>query len=351
MPRRVNPSRNRGTSWALADAKRSRAEIETHPLTRCPVVKGVQTDTARLSEWIDQARGLTSALDDVIPAVADPALWQGTCQSLAKRSSGNVRNAITVFRRKHETWSERAAAFAQVVQASLDGMALTELLSSLQAIQKNKDYLQEWTRWVDIRRQASGAGLDSLILAVEEGRIKGDVEGGPSFFGPMPAWVVCRRQIDCAGPELRGFLCWDHEDAIKRFRELDDRVMEMATEQVLARIQHGLPARDAVPRKSELGTLRHQLSLQRPSKSIRDLISAMPDSFTKLAPCVLMSPLSVAQYLPPGQAAFDVVIFDEGVSDHHLGCHRCHCAGSAGDHRGGFQATAADQLFRAQRRW
>ncbi len=292
---------------ALADAKRSRAEIETHPLTRCPVVKGVQTDTARLSEWIDQARGLTSALDDVIPAVADPALWQGTCQSLAKRSSGNVRNAITVFRRKHETWSERAAAFAQVVQASLDGMALTELLSSLQAIQKNKDYLQEWTRWVDIRRQASGAGLDSLILAVEEGRIKGDVEG--AFVSAYAAWWL-PQAID-ARPELRGFLCWDHEDAIKRFRELDDRVMEMATEQVLARIQHGLPARDAVPRKSELGTLRHQLSLQRPSKSIRDLISAMPDSFTKLAPCVLMSPLSVAQYLPPGQAAFDVVIFDE----------------------------------------
>ncbi|MGH1370061.1 MAG: DEAD/DEAH box helicase [Maritimibacter sp.] len=37
----------------------------------------------------------------------------------------------------------------------------------------------------------------------------------------------------------------------------------------------------------------------------------MPDTFTKLAPCVLMSPLSVAQYLPAGQAAFDVVIFDE----------------------------------------
>ncbi len=64
-------------------------------------------------------------------------------------------------------------------------------------------------------------------------------------------------------------------------------------------------------RKSELGTLRHQLSLQRPSMPIRSLVSEMPDTFTKLAPCVLMSPLSVAQYLPAGQAAFDVVIFDE----------------------------------------
>lgn len=37
----------------------------------------------------------------------------------------------------------------------------------------------------------------------------------------------------------------------------------------------------------------------------------MKDAFTRLAPCMLMSPLSIAQYLPPDQALFDLVIFDE----------------------------------------
>ena len=45
--------------------------------------------------------------------------------------------------------------------------------------------------------------------------------------------------------------------------------------------------------------------------SIRALLESLPNTFGKLAPCVLMSPLSVAQYLPADQAAFDVVIFDE----------------------------------------
>lgn len=53
------------------------------------------------------------------------------------------------------------------------------------------------------------------------------------------------------------------------------------------------------------------MQLQRPSKSIRDMVTAMPHSFSKLAPCILMSPLSIAQYLPAEQALFDVVIFDE----------------------------------------
>ena len=43
----------------------------------------------------------------------------------------------------------------------------------------------------------------------------------------------------------------------------------------------------------------------------RQLLASLPESFGKLAPCVLMSPLSVAQYLPAGQATFDVVVFDE----------------------------------------
>ena len=37
----------------------------------------------------------------------------------------------------------------------------------------------------------------------------------------------------------------------------------------------------------------------------------MGEAFTRLAPCMLMSPLSIAQYLPPDQALFDLVIFDE----------------------------------------
>ncbi len=37
----------------------------------------------------------------------------------------------------------------------------------------------------------------------------------------------------------------------------------------------------------------------------------MPDVITKLTPCVMMSPMSIAQYLPANSEAFDVVIFDE----------------------------------------
>ena len=44
---------------------------------------------------------------------------------------------------------------------------------------------------------------------------------------------------------------------------------------------------------------------------IRQLVHNLPTLLPKLKPCLLMSPLSVAQYLDMAHATFDVVIFDE----------------------------------------
>ncbi|WP_333981941.1 AAA domain-containing protein, partial [Pseudomonas aeruginosa] len=44
---------------------------------------------------------------------------------------------------------------------------------------------------------------------------------------------------------------------------------------------------------------------------LRELMSKIPDALTKLTPCLLMSPLSIAQYLAANSSVFDVVIFDE----------------------------------------
>ncbi len=112
-----------------------------------------------------------------------------------------------------------------------------------------------------------------------------------------------------ADPVLREFRRFQHEHAVEDFRQVDDLVR--AAGKVASVLAHGLPPIQGVPRQSELGLLRHQMELQRPSRSIREMIGGMPSSFSKLAPCMLMSPLSIAQYLPPDQALFDVVIFDE----------------------------------------
>src|SRR5699024_7024513 len=46
-------------------------------------------------------------------------------------------------------------------------------------------------------------------------------------------------------------------------------------------------------------------------KPVREMMAEIPDVMTSLAPCLMMSPLSIAQFLSADQSMFDVVIFDE----------------------------------------
>lgn len=78
-----------------------------------------------------------------------------------------------------------------------------------------------------------------------------------------------------------------------------------------ARLCSNIPGKDDVARSSGYGILKHELTKQRRHKPVRQLAEEMGGDFNSLAPCMLMSPLSIAQYLPATQDLFDIVIFDE----------------------------------------
>ena len=292
---------------ALIDARNYRDNVEKHTLSAFPLYAGVDTDCSLMSDWICEAINVRASLDQLSRYAEYNDIWTSASFQLASKSSGELRDAISSFSSSYTTWMSLAAEFEQTTKSEPTKMTLKELDSSLADTLANKSHLEDWTRWVKVRSQAKLSGLEPLVTALERGELNDQTE--TAFLSAYASWWL-PRAID-ADDSLRGFSHWGHEDTIKRFKELDTKAMEMSAGQVLYRIQHGLPAKDAVPRKSELGTLRHQASLQRPSMPIRTLISEMPETFNKLAPCVLMSPLSVAQYLPAGQTAFDVVIFDE----------------------------------------
>ena len=168
--------------------------------------------------------------------------------------------------------------------------------------------LRDWSAWCRVKRQATTRNLAPLVEAIESETILPENARSAFRLGYARWWLP--KVID-GDAVLRKFRRFQHENLIKEFREIDDLVRLHASKRVVSAIAHGLPAMQSVPRNSELGLLRHQMELQRPSQSIRDMIGKMPESFAKLAPCMLMSPLSIAQYLPPNQALFDVVIFDE----------------------------------------
>lgn len=62
---------------------------------------------------------------------------------------------------------------------------------------------------------------------------------------------------------------------------------------------------------SEVTLLKRELAKRKHHKSIRRLLAEIPNLLLTLKPCLMMSPLSVSQYLAAAPVTFDLVIFDE----------------------------------------
>ncbi|WP_291237599.1 DUF3320 domain-containing protein [Gemmobacter sp.] len=287
---------------ALKQLLRARQEIAGSELKPLPGFSDEATDIARIRTELEAASSFLALERHLRVAGFPQAQLEMHRAELSRASGGAFAPLLQAICQADSAELSAQNAFTALGGALPPGQE--DLLAGLEALQHR---FGDWLKWRLARAEGIGAGLEPLVTALEE---KADIsDTGLAFEQAYMAWWL-RLAMD-AEPTLRGFAHWQHDALIGRFRELDDAMAGLAAGEVMRRLGNDLPLRDAVPRNSELGGLRHQLGLQRPTKAIRNLIADMPTSFTKLAPCVLMSPLSVAQYLPAGQAQFDLVIFDE----------------------------------------
>ncbi|MEO8121429.1 MAG: DUF3320 domain-containing protein, partial [Rhodoferax sp.] len=93
----------------------------------------------------------------------------------------------------------------------------------------------------------------------------------------------------------------------------DSKFQKLTEKYIAATLSGRIPTATGalVGADSELGRLRRELQKQKRHMPVRQLVQGLPTLLPKLKPCLLMSPLSVAQYLDAGYAPFDLVVFDE----------------------------------------
>ena len=278
--------------------------LKTHPIT--PIARSDRS-TEHATRLCEQAIGLRGSLKALSKDVRDEATFEAAQDELVTGpDQGPLRNDLTAWREARDTLIETTRMFEAFEGTIPDDMPITDVIRELDLILDHRHHLDTWTRWLKIRARAEAAGLGDLADRLEAGTIKEPMD--QAFRRAYAQWWL---PLALASEPLNRFNHWEHEDSIRAFHELDARAKELAPDEIMRRIDHQLPARDRVPRNSELGKLRHQLGLKRPSMTVRTLLGNLTEALPYLTPCVLMSPLSIAQYLPAGQASFDLVIFDE----------------------------------------
>jgi Superfamily I DNA and RNA helicases and helicase subunits len=168
--------------------------------------------------------------------------------------------------------------------------------------------LRAWCHWRSARKEALALNLQPLVDAYEKNGLATEKLSETFARGYYQWWCDA---IIGAEPALCGFFSSAFEDKIRLFKETDDKYIRLTQKEIQARVASRLPRGQASNPNSEMGLLRHQLQRKVGHLPVRALIQKIPNLLPRLKPCLLMSPISVAQYLDPSQSSFDLVVFDE----------------------------------------
>ncbi len=288
----------------LIQLKNRRSSFKNNPVQH---LLGKSKSIEQVERIIEQANLFRKALKNCQLSVSDPARFDSVTKELEGIPTGNIKRFLQEWTVINDTTHESAQEFAEMGGAESIHYSCSDMISNIENLLSNTNKILDWTKWCKVRKEAEVSGLRSLVDSMVAGNLGSNLTH--EFKQAYARWWL-PLALD-ASSELRTFSHWEHEELITKFCNTDEKISKLVPAEIMRLIQHDLPSSVDVTRKSELGILRHQQGLKRPSMAIRPLLEKLGPIFPKLAPCVLMSPLSIAQYLPADQANFDVVIFDE----------------------------------------
>lgn len=185
-------------------------------------------------------------------------------------------------------------------------VSVIKLSGRLTAWMESSEQLSKWVAYRDRADQAVAAGLGEIVAGLENGTL--DANTTRKTFDMAYYEALFRDQV-AAEPALARFDGQIHSRLVSNFSALDrERIAASSMEVVLAhyrRIPQG--GGGAGP----LGVLRGEMARRRGHMPIRQLMLKAAPAIQALKPVLMMSPLSVAQFLPPGQLHFDLLVMDE----------------------------------------
>ncbi len=172
----------------------------------------------------------------------------------------------------------------------------------------HKNEWRDWYQWSSQRQTLIDEGWATAVELIESGRSGAEtaVVLARSLF---KEWAL--QMID-ADDELRRFSGLVFEDVIARYRQLTEHFQELTKKELYCRLAARIPSITIeAATGSEVNILKRNIANGGRGTSIRHIIDQIPNLMPKLCPCMLMSPISVAQFIDLDQPKFDLVIFDE----------------------------------------
>ncbi len=173
---------------------------------------------------------------------------------------------------------------------------------------ENASSVKDWIIYRNIEEECRENGLAPVCNAYEEGMPHDDVIN--VYLRSIYKTIIL--SVIESEPVLNSFTGTGFNEKIAQFKKLDSEFMDLTKDEMYYKLTHQLPLpNESVQISKELNILRRAISSNGRGISIRSLFEQIPHILTRFCPCMLMSPISVAQYLAAKNDMFDIVIFDE----------------------------------------
>ncbi|MCM5698746.1 DUF3320 domain-containing protein [Leclercia sp. LTM14] len=189
-------------------------------------------------------------------------------------------------------------------KADVRDMGLVALGERLQQWHQNLAALYHIARFNVLAEQFRQARLDQLL----EIAVSSDEPKQLAAILDFSWYSGLVQKVYAEKPALQRFDRIKHEHQITRFRTLDMASLNHAQTQLARQVWEAMPN---INQPGEMSVLRAELNKKRRHMPIRQLIERAGRAIQQIKPVFMMSPMSIANFLPPGKLEFDVVVFDE----------------------------------------
>ena len=273
------------------------------PFLRTDIWRGwKETPVDELKRLLSACEGLAATADALRQKTGDdiPSLVRNVTENPEHRQAlATMREAIERYERNLAAWQGLGAV------ADFDGWEdLAESLDEIERITRLDDCL-DWNR---LRIKPCGDYDPAPIIeGIADGRLRED-RLAKTIDHAFHRWLA-PLLID-ADPVLRGFRVRDHERLRQDFTATDEDIENACGAQVAARTAEFVPG--AAGKISDgLRLLAREIKKKQRHVPIRKLMEGLGAQALDLTPCMMMSPISIAQFLPRNFNHFDLVVFDE----------------------------------------
>jgi very-short-patch-repair endonuclease len=272
---------------------------------------GTETNSAQLAataEWVMRLMRLKLPPESVGRIAIDDT---GTCvktlvdEVIRLRHSFDswhkTRDTLSTFGTIKEDWLVLPGPRSDATSSGQLHLLSTELRN-----------LPPWSSLCRAIDRCNNIGLQSFTNALYEGQVCPD-EAAACYDLSLHEQLAS--EILESSDPIRGFSRQSIDQVRSEFKNLDRELIATNQKEIALRasrrpVTQGVTT-GRVGELTELGLIRHEVGKQRRHCRIRDLILRAGRAVQSLKPCFMMSPLSIAQYLPAGHFDFDLVVMDE----------------------------------------